>query len=60
MKAKVSVDDMAEEGAHIGPERRDNFGTGRETRETIWWLVVNPAVSEFEAYSELNRIARLP
>ncbi len=57
--AKVSIEDMSEEGAHLGVGARVSLDP-EETLETICWLVVNPAASEFEAYAALSGVTKLP
>jgi hypothetical protein len=58
-EAKAGFSDMAAEGVHLGVTSRITLDPG-ETRETICWLVVNPAIAEFEAYAALSEVAKLP
>ena len=58
-EAKAFIEDMSEEGAHLGVGARTTLDPG-EKSETLCWLVVNPAVTEFEAYAALNGVTKLP
>ncbi len=57
--ANAGLEDFAADGAHMHVQQKVVLEPN-ETREFMSWLVVNPAISELQAYAELHSIDKLP